>query len=376
MKLFDEIIYTLQKIGAENIRALSDGILGFDLYDVRWNLTFSTLEMRAEMGCCVFCAEQWDEEELSHDDIVEVTNVMFAQASPGAFYIEDNDKVYCRITFNFNNIVEFEFFMVNALHQLLIFREAYLYVAAGSRIDAHTGWSFVYQQIERATYNHLKDYLQCNILYVHGFRSTGSSSTAKNLRELLPHCKVVSPDLPVDAGEAVALLRSICGDEKIDVVVGTSMGGMLAQKLRGMPKILVNPSFFVSETFKKNMGTVSYFKEREDGATEFEITSEIVESYAKIEKRQFSRISPKEMAITVGAFGNDDKTVNCKDDYMEHYDKIIYFAGGHRLDKDALKNRIIPAIAFLFRNSQRTWDKRYSPAGLAPTPAEKRTNPF
>lgn len=264
--------------------------------------------------------------------------------------------------------------MVNAIHQLLIFREAYLFVARGLRIDAHTDWSFVYKQIERATYNHLKDYLQCNILYVHDFLSIGNSSTAKNLREFLPHCKVVSPDLPVDAEEAVAFLRSICVEEKIDVVVGTSMGGMLAQKLRGMPKVLVNPSFFVSETFRKNMGTVTYFKEREDGVKEFEITPEIVESYAKIEKRQFNRISPKEMAITIGAFGNEDKTVNSKDDYMEHYDKIIYFAGGHRLDKDALKDRIIPAIAHLYRNIQRTWDKRYYSSGLTPTPGREKKN--
>lgn len=376
MKLFDEIVYSLQKLGAENLRALSDDILDFDLYDVHWGLIYNTLEMRAELDCCVFDSDQQEEEDLSCDDVADVTNVMSAQASPGAFYIEEDDKVNCRITFNFNNIVEFEFLMVNALHQLLIFREAYLYVAAGSRIDAHTDFSFVYQQIESATYNHLKDYLQCNILYVHGFRSTGNSSTAKNLRELLPHCKVVSPDLPVNAEEAVALLREICEEQKIDVVVGTSMGGMLAQKLRGMPKVLVNPSFFVSETFKKNMGTVTYFKEREDGVKEFEITPEIVESYSKIEKRQFSRISPKEMAITVGAFGNDDKTVDCKDDYMEHYDKIIYFAGGHRLDKDALKDRIIPAIAQLYRNTQRTWDKKYYPSGLTPTPAEKRKIPF
>ena len=376
MKLFDEIIYVLQKLGAENLRALSDDIIDFDLYDVHWGLIYNTLEMRAELDCCVFDSDQREEEDLSCDDVADVTNVMSAQASPGAFYIEEDDKVNCRITFNFNNIVEFEFLMVNALHQLLIFREAYLYVAAGSRIDAHTDWSFVYQQIERATYNHLKDYLQCNILYVHGFRSTGNSSTARNLRELLPHCKVVSPDLPVNAEEAVAMLREICETEKIDVVVGTSMGGMLAQKLRGMPKVLVNPSFFVSETFKKNMGTVTYFKEREDGATEFEITPEIVESYAKIEKRQFSRLSPKEIAITVGAFGNEDKTVNCKDDYQEHYENLIYFAGGHRLDKDALKDRIIPAIAHLYRNTQRTWDKKYYPSGLTPTPAEKRKIPF
>lgn len=104
------------------------------------------------------------------------------------------------------------------------------------------------------------------ILYVHGFRSSGSSGTPKAIRRLMPDCEVISPDLPVNGEEALALLRKIVEEEKIDVVVGISMGGMLAQKLRGVYKILVNPSFHVSETFRKNMGVVSYFKPRLDGA--------------------------------------------------------------------------------------------------------------
>jgi len=153
------------------------------------------------------------------------------------------------------------------------------------------------------------------------------------------------------ADEAVELLKSIIEDEKIDVVVGTSMGGMLAQKLRGVPKILVNPSFFVSETFKRNMGTVTYFNEREDGETEFEITPEVVETYAKLERGQFKRISAKENEMTVGVFGHHDDTVNCKEDFKNHYENIGYFDGGHRFDDDALKDVIIPLIARLYNNS-------------------------
>lgn len=155
--------------------------------------------------------------------------------------------------------------------------------------------------------------------------------------------------MPTDAKEAVALLKRLVQTENIDVVVGTSMGGMLAQKLRGIPKVLVNPSFFVSETFRRNMGTVTYFSEREDGSKDFEITPDIVDSYVAIERGQFRSISQKEKNITVGAFGNKDDVVNCKDDYRSHYDNIIHFAGAHRLDEESLKHRIIPAIAKVYR---------------------------
>lgn len=183
-----------------------------------------------------------------------------------------------------------------------------------------------------------------NILYVHGFRSSGNAGTAERLRKLLPDSMVVSPDLPTDAHDALELLRKTAEDEKIDLVVGTSMGGMLAQKLRGIPKILVNPSFSVSNTFRRNIGTVSYFSERADGSTEFEITPETVEGYVDIERHQFDSITQKEKEITIGAFGNRDEVVDCKDVYLKHYDNIVYFDGGHRLDEESLKQCIVPAI--------------------------------
>lgn len=184
------------------------------------------------------------------------------------------------------------------------------------------------------------------ILYVHGFRSSGNSGTSKTLRRLLPDCKVISPDLPVDGEEAVEFLRKIVEEDKIDVVVGTSMGGMLAQKLRGVYKILVNPSFHVSETFRKNMGLVSYFKTRSDWATEFEITPEIVESYVRLENGQFDGITDDEKRITIGVFGRYDDTVNCQNEFTEHYDKVRYFDGGHRLDEDAIRRVIVPVIDY------------------------------
>lgn len=184
------------------------------------------------------------------------------------------------------------------------------------------------------------------ILYVHGFRSSGSSGTPNTIRRLMSDCRVISPDLPVNGEEAVTLLRKIVEEENIDVVVGTSMGGMLAQKLRGVYKILVNPSFHVSNTFRKNMGVVSYFKPRMDGATEFEITPEIVESYERLETSQFDGITEDEQRITIGMFGRNDDTVNCLDEFSRHYRKVRFFNGGHRLDEDAIRRVIVPALEY------------------------------
>lgn len=350
MKIIESIAWHLQNKGVTDIRLFDSTSLDFIYSEDKFEFIIDSLSHRAYLSTCVFDDEQMEAEGLNEHDVIDVINELSKQSDNLIyFYEQDEVKAYCRYSFNYGDFDELTFHLTNAYHGLMIAKESFLRVAAGSRVDAHLDYSFVYCEEEQATYEHIRDCLSIKILYVHGFRSSGKSGTAERLREFLPHCKVISPDLPVDANEAVALLKCIVSEEQIDVVVGTSMGGMLAQKLRGVPKVLVNPSFFVSKTFRKNIGKVTYFSEREDGASEFEITPEIVESYVAVERGQFRAISQREKNITVGAFGNEDDVVNCKDEYKEHYDNIVYFAGGHRLDAASIKERIIPAIANVYR---------------------------
>lgn len=350
MDTIEKIAWHLQNKGVSTIRRIGSSCLDFYYGDDKFNLDIDTLSHRAYLATCVFDDEQMGAEGLNEHDVVDVINELSKQSDHLIyFYEQDEVKAYCRYAFYYGDFDELTFHLTNAYHGLMIAKETFHRVAIGSIIDAHLDFSFVYCEEEKATYEHIRDCLSIKILYVHGFRSSGKSGTAERLREFLPHCKVISPDLPVDAKEAVALLKRIVSEEQIDVVIGTSMGGMLAQKLRGVPKILVNPSFFVSETFRSNIGKVTYFSEREDGASEFEITPEIVDSYVAVERGQFRSISQREKNITVGAFGNEDDVVNCKDEYREHYDNIVYFAGGHRLDASSIKERIIPAIAKVYR---------------------------
>ncbi|NDW12016.1 hypothetical protein D0T50_03830 [Bacteroides sp. 214] len=69
------------------------------------------------------------------------------------------------------------------------------------------------------------------LLYIHGLSSSGASSTAKNLRILLPEASVIAPDLPINPREALALLSGIGKNESLGIIIGTSMGGMFAQKI-------------------------------------------------------------------------------------------------------------------------------------------------
>ncbi|MEG1523336.1 MAG: YqiA/YcfP family alpha/beta fold hydrolase, partial [Bacteroidales bacterium] len=81
-----------------------------------------------------------------------------------------------------------------------------------------------------------------NILYIHGLSSSGRSATVATLGQLMPDVRIIAPDLPVNPTEALTLLNEICQQHQPCIVIGTSMGGMFAQQLRGLSKILVNPA--------------------------------------------------------------------------------------------------------------------------------------
>ena len=185
------------------------------------------------------------------------------------------------------------------------------------------------------------------MMYVHGFASSGSSGTVMNLRRSLPGWRVIAPDLPVDPFEALELLRTIVKEEQPEIVVGTSMGGMYAQQLWGVPRIVVNPSFEMSRSllFGK-MGRNKYMSKRKDGATEFRIDKAVVERFKEMEKHQFDGITDDEKQLVVGLFGDKDPVVHFYPLMAELYgeERCRWFSGEHRLNDDVVKKVLVPLV--------------------------------
>ena len=82
------------------------------------------------------------------------------------------------------------------------------------------------------------------ILYIHGFGSCGEGNKSKILKE---HFKsdVISPDLPFSPKVAVNFLENIIKNSKIDLLVGSSLGGYYAIYLSEKYQkkaVLINPS--------------------------------------------------------------------------------------------------------------------------------------
>lgn len=185
------------------------------------------------------------------------------------------------------------------------------------------------------------------VLYIHGFASAGSTGSATQLRNhFYPMgVQVLSPDVPVEPLRAIAFLRDYVAEHQPDLIVATSMGAMYAEQLRGVRRILVNPSFHMAKllTFR-GMGRQEFRNKREDGAKDFKVDKQMIAEFKEVEKQSFVGITAEDKQNVWGLFGTKDKNVNCQPDFRKHYgaDRMFLFEGEHYLNGEVLGKVIIP----------------------------------
>lgn len=187
------------------------------------------------------------------------------------------------------------------------------------------------------------------LLYVHGFGSAGSTHTAQMLRELMPEATVLSPDLPIHPEEALAMLHQLVSNEQPDLIIGTSMGGMYTEQLKGFDRICVNPAFQMAETMHEHgmVGKQTFQNPRQDGVQEFIVTKAMVKEYKAATELCFQDIDEEERQRVFGMFGDNDQTVHTYDLFLDHYPNAIHFHGEHRLNDKVLLHYLVPVIRWI-----------------------------
>ncbi|MCR5244850.1 MAG: hypothetical protein K6C31_00825 [Bacteroidales bacterium] len=183
------------------------------------------------------------------------------------------------------------------------------------------------------------------IVYFHGFASSGASGTVLLLRKHFRQHRVLAPDIPLDPAEALPFLKDFCAREEPDLIIGSSMGGMYAQQMRGFLRICVNPAFYMSKLYNTvRIGVFEYTNKREDGQKKGHITKEIIAHLKEMEEHQFEGITPDEQELCIGLFGRDDDRVHGYDDFMKYYTHAQWFDGGHRLNDKIVSTVVEPII--------------------------------
>lgn len=213
------------------------------------------------------------------------------------------------------------------------------------------------------------------ILFLHGFYASGQCVPAMALREAfsspIPNeedgsvdvVEVLTPDLPLHPQEAIRYIRELIDQEKPDLLVGNSCGSFYAQMLApivGIPALLGNPHFKMSEFLKPRIGAQQYKSPRKDGKQDFIIDEQLIAEFTELEAHQFDCCSDYYRNRVIGIFGEQDTLAHFEPLYQEYYNWSVHFPGGHTPTADEVRNYYVPVIKeFLLDYAKETGRPRY-----------------
>ena len=184
------------------------------------------------------------------------------------------------------------------------------------------------------------------ILFLHGIFATGSCPMARALKEAFEGTAVVlTPDLPLHPKEALKEIRSIIDREQPDLLLGNSCGSFLAQMLApvvGIPALLGNPYFMMTEFLKERIGEHEYKAPRRDGNQRLVIDEALIEEFAELEAVQFDHCNPYYKDRVWGLFGEQDTLAHFSPLFLHHYNQAFHFPGGHTPTEQEVKTWYAP----------------------------------
>ena len=184
------------------------------------------------------------------------------------------------------------------------------------------------------------------ILFLHGFFASGQCVPALALREAFEgRAEVLTPDLPMHPKAALDFIRDLIDREKPDLLLGNSCGAFYAQMLApvvGIPALLGNPHFQMTDFLKKRVGEHEYKSPRKDGNQKFLIDQALIDEFAELEAIQFLYCNPYYKDRVWGLFGEQDTLANFEPLFLEHYNRTFHFPGNHTPTAEEVRTWYVP----------------------------------
>ena len=184
------------------------------------------------------------------------------------------------------------------------------------------------------------------ILFLHGFFASGQCVPAQALRESFKgRAEVLTPDLPIHPKEALRVIRELTDREKPDLLIGNSCGSFYAQMVApvaGIPALLGNPHFQMTEFLKQRIGEHQYKSPRKDGNQNFIIGESLIEEFAELEAKQFDCCNPSSKDRIWGLFGEQDTLAHFEPLFLKHYSHSFHFPGGHTPTAEEVRTWYVP----------------------------------
>lgn len=192
------------------------------------------------------------------------------------------------------------------------------------------------------------------ILFLHGFFASGQCVPAVALREAFEgRAEVISPDLPIHPKKAVFFIRELIEREKPDLLVGNSCGAFYAQMVApvvGIPALLGNPHFLMTEFLKQRIGEHQYKSPRTDGKQNFVIDETLIEEFAEMEAVQFDNTNKDFKDQVWGLFGEKDTLAHFEPLFLKYYNRSFHFPGNHTPTAEEVRDWYVPLAEQMLPN--------------------------
>ena len=197
------------------------------------------------------------------------------------------------------------------------------------------------------------------ILFLHGFFASGQCVPAMALRDAFKgRAEVITPDLPMHPKEAINLIRELIDKEESErlrvgerssgiLLVGNSCGSFYAQMLAsetGIPALLGNPHFKMTEFLKDRIGNHQYKSPRKDGKQNFTIDETLIKEFAEVEATQFESCNPLYKDRIWGLFGERDTLAHFEPLFLKYYERSFHFPGGHTPTAEEVHTWYVPLV--------------------------------
>ena len=184
------------------------------------------------------------------------------------------------------------------------------------------------------------------ILFLHGFFASGQCVLAMALRDAFKgRAEVISPDLPLHPMVAMSFIQGVIDGAAPDLVVGNSCGAFYAQMLApiaGVPALLGNPHFKMTEFLRQRIGGHEYKAPRRDGNQKFVIDEALISEFAEVEALQFDHTSPDNKDRVWGLFGEQDTLAHFEPLFLEYYSHSFHFPGAHTPTAEEVHKWYVP----------------------------------
>ena len=191
------------------------------------------------------------------------------------------------------------------------------------------------------------------LLFLHGFYASGQCVPAMALKAAFEgKADVLTPDLPMHPKEAINFIRDIIDREEPDILVGNSCGSFYAQMIApivGLPTLLGNPHFKMTEFLKPRIGAHQYKSPRMDGKQDFIIDEQLIAEFAELEEHQFNNYNPKYKERIWGIFGEQDTLAHFEPLFQQYYSHSYHFPGGHTPTAEEVQEYYVPLIEKLIK---------------------------